>query len=170
MKGIAPTMRSVRLWWAVGLLCALLAGCGTGDGGRDRPASAREGAGARAARVDACIERLLSGSPVGSSSEQEARRYAKETYCAPFERNGWVYEDGALSIAAQRWLEQGGECASASEGEPSRTIPCAQADVIDCAVLRHVRQAEALAYIAELKREGELRCDDGTPLQELGVP
>ena len=106
------------------------------------------------------------------------RRYAKNTYCAPFEQKGWVYDDGALSIAAQTWLDNGEECetevavtgAEESDRGPTQTIPCLQTNSIDCAFLHHVRQTEVMAYIAERQRDGDVHCDDGTPLEELGVP
>lgn len=106
------------------------------------------------------------------------RRYAEDAYCAPFERKGWVYEDGALSIAAQRWLDNAGadECAAGRAGEPPKTLPCERLDrpstprTIDCALLHRVRRTEAVAHLAELQRGGAVRCDDGTPLGELGVP
>ncbi|MGZ8707320.1 MAG: hypothetical protein ACXW0R_08050, partial [Gaiellaceae bacterium] len=118
----------------------------------------------------------LSRSTTSGGSEQQVRRYIKDTYCVPFEQNGWVYEDGALSIAAQEWLDSGGECATGSDTEPTRTVPCEQANgdtatrIIDCALLHHVRRAEVMTYVAELQRDGDVQCDDGTPLEELGVP
>ena len=117
-------------------------------------------------------------------SEQQVRRYARDTYCAPFEQNGWVYEDGALSIATQNWLDNGGACATQgavtgearSDGEPARTIPCEQTSgdtttrIVECALLHHVRRTEVMAYVAKLQRDNDVYCDDGTPLEELGVP
>lgn len=122
------------------------------------------------------MERLFSGSKTNGGSEQQVRGYLRGTYCAPFERNGWGYEDGALSIAAQKQLDSGRVCATSSTTGPSRTVPCDQTSGdapprdIDCALLRYVRRTEAMAYVAQLKRNGNVRCDDGTPLNELGVP
>ena len=106
------------------------------------------------------------------------RRSAKDAYCAPFERNGWIYEDGALSIAVQRWLDNAGtrRCSAGGAGDPPQAVPCEQLDrlvtprTIDCALLHHVRRMEAVAYLAKLPRDGAVRCDDETPLRELGVP
>ena len=105
--------------------------------------------------------------------EQEARRYVEDTYCARFEKNGWIYDDGALSIAAQEWLDSSGTCAAQTTGEPSRTVPCEEVmrgDPIDCALLHHVRKREIKAYLAEQRLQDRVRCDDGTPLDQLGVP
>jgi hypothetical protein len=110
---------------------------------------------------------------VTDAHEQEARRYAEDTYCARFERNGWVYDDGALSIAAQEWLDNSGRCATQTTADPARTVPCRQilrGDPIDCALLHHVRRSEIKAYLADRRLHGRVRCDDGTPLDELGVP
>jgi hypothetical protein len=108
---------------------------------------------------------------MGNESEEAVRRYAEDTYCGEFERNGWIYEDGALSIAIQKWLKEGGTCETASPGKPPRTIPCEEAGPIDCALLHHVRRSEVTDYIEELRRRvGAVECDDGTPVQELGVP
>jgi hypothetical protein len=87
-----------------------------------------------------------------------------------------VYDDGALSVNAQRWLARGGSemCATATPGGKTTTIPCEQPrageEPIDCAVLRFVRRSEVRKYIAELQRRGSVRCDNGTPLAALGVP
>ena len=167
----------MRASFAVLLLAAVLAGCGTSGGEqRDGATSPERDARAATARINKCVDRLLSRSTTSGGSEQLVRRYAKDTYCAPFEQNGWVYADGALSIAAEKWLDNGGTCATSSDGKPPRTVPCEQTNgntgtrVIDCALLHVVRRAEVMAYIADLQRDGDVRCDDGTPLSELGVP
>jgi len=166
---MAVSGTGIRVLLAVMLLGGPLAGCGTSSG---RTASSA------AARTSQCVDRLVSRSATSGLDEQQRRRYAEDTYCAPFERQGWVYEDGALSIAAQQWLDNAGaeECAAGSAGEPPKTVPCEQLDrpstprTIDCALLHHVRRTEAVAYLAELQRGGAIRCDDRTPLGELGVP
>jgi hypothetical protein len=111
---------------------------------------------------------------MNGASKQAARRYVKQTYCARFEQHGWIYDDGALSIAAQKWLDSGGRCATGSEGTATRTVPCEQVtrddSTLDCALLHHVRRTEVIAYVAALGRKRVVRCDDGTPLKELGVP
>lgn len=127
-------------------------------------------------RVDRCVDRLLEGTTTQGAAEKEAaRRYARSTYCVRFEQNGWIYTDGALSIAAQTWLENGGKCATASEGKPATTVSCAAERgrgilVLDCALLHVVRRSEVRDYIERLRTSGPVKCDDGTVLGELGVP
>jgi hypothetical protein len=155
----------VRGYLTIVAVAALVAGCGT------RSSERRDDA-----RINKCADRLLSRSATSDGSKQQARSYVVETYCAPFERNGSVYADGALRIAAQKWLDNGGKCAAGSEGQPTRTVPCEQVSRhsttqdIDCALLHSVRRTEVIAYVAELRRNADVRCDDGTPLAELGVP
>ena len=133
-------------------------------------------------RVERCTERFLGRVDLAEASEAEReanRRYVERTYCARFEREGWVHGDGALSIDAHEWLESGYACAAAV-GEPggeARTVPCKQLHegpgprVLDCALLHHVRRSEVQAYVAGLERRSRpVECDDGTPLAELGVP
>ena len=151
----------------------VLAGCGTGGSEEGERAASTERNFGATAHVDKCVELLLSRS-AGAGNEQDVRVYVENTYCVPFERNGWIYDDGALRIAAQEWLDNGGaeECGTASSaGEPSETALCGtDTEPLDCALLHHVRRAEVTAYLAELQREGSVQCDDGTPLAELGVP
>lgn len=140
-------------------------GCGSSDG--DSPTAAAS------VRVERCVDRLLSRAVRSPGDEESARAYARTTYCERFERNGWVYVDGALRIAAQKWLEEGGTCEVGTAEEPARTVPCAEFEDrqrLDCALLHHVRRSEVRGYLAELRREGDVACDDGTPLAELGVP
>jgi hypothetical protein len=136
----------VRTLVATALLIAL-AGCGSNAG--------------ESSRADRCTDRLLAG----AESTRAARSYVRNTYCDLFASRGWVYEDGALSVDAQRWLVEGGSQECESE---TGTIPCEESTVIDCALLRHVRRSEAQDYLATLGREVE--CDDGTPVEQLGVP
>ena len=166
----------MRASLAIVLLAAVVAGCGNGSGERrDGAASSGTNASSAAARISKCVDRLLSTRASGGS-EQQVRRYIRNTYCASFEQNGWVYGDGALSIAAQEWLDKGGSCATGSNGEPTHTVPCEPTNpgtgtrVIDCALLHHTRRSEVIAYVANLRRDGEVQCDDGTPLDTLGVP
>jgi hypothetical protein len=104
------------------------------------------------------------------------RHYVVVTYCARFAREGWVYDDGALSIDAQRWLVNGARCATSTPAGKTRTVPCEQLDagqeprMIDCGMLRFVRRSEVRKYIAALQRRGPIHCDQGTPLAALGVP
>jgi hypothetical protein len=166
----------VRASLAIVLLVAVAAGCRTSSGEqRDGAASSVANASAGAASITKCVDRLLTTSTASGGSEQQLRRYIRDTYCALFEQNGWVYKDGALNIAAEKWLDKGGSCATGSNGEPTLTVPCEQTNpgtgtrVIDCALLHHVRRREVIAYIANLRRTGEIQCDDGTPLDKLGV-
>jgi hypothetical protein len=110
------------------------------------------------------------------ATRAQVRHYVVVTYCGRFAREGWVYDDGALSVAAQRWSVNGARCATSRPRGKTRTVPCEQLDagqeprIIDCAMLRFVRRAEVRKYIRELQRQGKVRCDDGTPLGALGVP
>ena len=134
-------------------LLVALAGCG---------ANAGEG---ESSRADRCTDRLLAG----AESTRAARRYVRNTYCELFASRGWVYEDGALSVDAQRWVVQGGSesCESATESGQGETVRCEESNVIDCALLHHVRRSEVREYLATLGRDVE--CDDET-LEQLGVP
>jgi hypothetical protein len=149
----------VRFLAALALVAAALSGCGSSGG---EP------------RVERCVDRLLSGTPSDARSDG-ARRYVRETYCERFERSGWVYADGALSIRAHTWLEIGGMCAAGGEGTPTRTVPCEDVREsgprrLDCGLLRHVRRAEVRSYLERQRREQGAVCDDGTALDTLGVP
>jgi hypothetical protein len=110
-----------------------------------------------------------------AADKEAARRYARNTYCARFEHKGWVYEDGALSIAVQTWLEKGARCATGGEGVPARPVPCKPelrggVRVLECALLHSVRRSEVRDYIDRLRTNGAVECNDGTALDELGVP
>jgi hypothetical protein len=106
------------------------------------------------------------------------RRYVAVTYCQPFVRKGWVYDDGSLSIKAQLWLVHGTResCVTSTPGGSSKTVPCAtlatgnEPRAIDCAILRFVRRAEVRTYLTRLGRRGSVQCEDGTALADLGVP
>ena len=152
----------MRASLAMAFLAAALTACGSsGETGGDPAAT----------RVERCVDRLLERTATDGTSEEDLRRYARDTYCARFEEQGWVYDDGALRIAAQHWLEQGATCATETAGEPPETGPCEQVgSPLDCALLRHVRRSEVAAYLEQLQRAGPVECDDGTPLDDLGVP
>ena len=161
-----------------------VAGCaGTAGDARDETGATSEAPASALSPVERCTERLLRTAEVDELSEPEkegVRRYAERTYCAPFAERGWVYDDGTLSIEAHKWLEEGGqeECVSATEpGEPAKTVPCEQFDergsqmIGDCALLLHVRRSEVRDYLEQLRRRhGDVECEDGTPLAELGAP
>lgn len=157
------------------VLAALLiaAGCGSSGESGGNAASSDEASSAAALRVEKCVERFLARA---TSDETDVhRRYIEDTYCSPFEREGWVYEDGTLSIAAYLFVARGysEECAT-SEGGEGDTVPCAAlpADepvVLDCGLLHLVRREEVQQYVQELERHREVSCDDGTPLERLGA-
>ena len=153
--------------YVLALVSALaLAGCG----------SSGSDAGQVAKAAGKCTDRFFRAVKPGTSqaTETEIRHYARVTYCEPFARKGWVYNDGSLSINAQRWLVRGGRCSTSAPGGASKTVPCRQLDqspVIDCGILHFVRRGEVQKYIAALRRHnGDVRCDDGTPPAALGVP
>jgi hypothetical protein len=140
-------------------------GWGGGSGGENRVA---------APRVERCVDRFVERArPEGQTDE--GRRYVEKTYCRPFDRRGWVHEDGTLAIDAHVALTKGGSCATAEAGQPAETVPCDQLhqleDVVtlDCAVLHLVRREDVRRYIDKLKRTRRVACDDGTPLDKLGV-
>jgi hypothetical protein len=156
---------------------AVLSACGSTSGerrGEVQPTVERSTA--AIGRIELCVDRLLQAATTRDASKEEARRYVRNTYCARFEKERWIYEDGALSIAAQRWLDAGAMCARSGEGEPTRTVSCAEERLaagdrtIDCALLRVVRRSEVRQYVAGIRSSGRVECDDGTALDELGVP
>jgi hypothetical protein len=132
------------------------------------------GSKASTGRAEACTNRFLDAVNQNDPQVTKAklRRYVEVTYCNRFARKGWVYDDGALSIDAQRWLVHGARCATSTEGGSTRTIPCEVVEIgtMECAMLRFVRRREVRAYIVEVQRHGSVSCDDGTPLSALGVP
>jgi hypothetical protein len=112
---------------------------------------------------------------VNADTNAQARRYVRDTYCARFDENGWVYADGALSIEAQKWLDARATCTASDAGDSVTTVPCttteaASTQVLDCAVLHIVRRSEVRDYIDRLKMSSPVECDDGTALDDLGIP
>jgi hypothetical protein len=170
----------------LGLVVAALAfvGCGAQEVG----GSATEDGSDLAARVHRCIDRFVARAETAglSDAEREAMRgYVETVYCGRFAEEGWVYEDGTLRIAAQKWLLESGdeECARAVTGGAGATVTaptpalgmaCVETEdegsILDCALLHQVRRSEVRSYIEELRgRMPEVECDDGTPLDELGA-
>ena len=149
-----------RLALAASLLVA--AGCGSGANG---------GADAAASRIERCVERFLERA--ADLDEGDVRRYVESTYCGPFERQGWIYQDGTLSIAAH--VEGAAEeCVRAEAGGEAETVPCEEVEAggpleLDCAILHFVPKDEVREYLEELEPGREVSCDDGTPLDELGA-
>jgi hypothetical protein len=159
------------------ILAGALTGCGSGSGEqRDEVQATVTHSPAAMSRIERCVDRLLQAATTRDASKEEARRYARNTYCARFEKESWIYEDGTLSIAAQRWLDEGARCATVREGEPTRTVSCeeerrAAGDrTLDCGLLRLVRRSEVKDYIERMRSNGAVECDDGSALDELGVP
>ena len=123
-------------------------------------------------RVERCTDRLVQRAAGPRSAAADS--YVRKTYCRPFDERGWVYDDGTLRIDAYLALERGGTCATAKAGEPVRTVPCEELEppdpkILDCALLHIVRRREVQEYLARLQRGREVRCDDGTPIGDLGV-
>jgi hypothetical protein len=165
----------VRLSLVVLILVATASACGSGKSEQrgEMPTGASPSP-AAASRINRCVDRLMQHATTQSAV---ARRYVRGTYCARFEKKGWVYEDGALSIAAQTWLENGYTCTTATggSGELTTTVPCEPersggVRILECALLHVVRKSEVSAYIDHLQTHEPVKCDDGTPLDELGVP
>ena len=159
----------MRVRLAIVALAALAAGaCDAG------------GNAASASRVDRCTERMLQRvqfEDFPEASRAQIEQYVEQTYCTEFESQGWLYDDGTVSIRAHLALADEGaeECGVAEPGGAERTVPCEELDVaeapliLDCAVLHHVPRREVEDYLRKLQRSGEVRCDDGTPLAELGA-
>jgi hypothetical protein len=169
----------LRGWIAATVVALAFAGCGgtSDDAGDDARTTAERQAPAQSL-VEKCTERFLERVP--KAERQQARHYVEVTYCSRFAERGWVYDDGVLSIEAHKWLEDAGEeeCQVAVEpGEPARTVPCEDFNepgpklISDCGLLHYVRRSEVRDYIEQLRRQyGDVRCEDGTPLEELGTP
>jgi len=154
----------VRIGLAIAVLLAL-----TGCGGEKTAALPKVEASPRAER---CTQRILDR--VGGDNGPKARTYIAGVYCVPFDRKGWVYADGRLSIAAHLYVLKSGVCqeASGTPGGSTTTTECDPADLLDpleCAVLHYVRKNQVRAYIRKLQRKQSVSCDDGTPLDKLGA-
>ena len=168
---------NVCVYLAVLILAATVSACGSGNSGRRAgTASSLHASAAATSSLERCIDRLLQHARTQDLPSKEiARRYVRRMYCARFDEEGWVFEDGALSIAAQAWLEHGGTCTTGRAGEPTKTVPCQPVRrggvrIIECALLRVIRRSEVRDYIEQLRTMGPVACDDGTAISELGVP
>jgi hypothetical protein len=140
----------------------VLSGCESGAK-RSAPADATA-----APRAERCTQRILEG--IEGNRGPMVRSYIERTYCDRFARRGWVYADGALSIKAHLWLMNAGTCSESTSGGPAVTVPCEPSfDPLECALLHYVRRAEVQAYIRKLAKTHRVRCDDGTPLEQLGA-
>jgi hypothetical protein len=141
----------VRALVILGVSILVLAGCGSGTP-RSPQRSATPKLSDQAAR---CVERFVAAKEPPRLTEARRRTFVEGAYCVPFDEKGWVHADGSLSVAAQQWLVRGGVIGPE----------------IDCVVLHVVRRGEARRYIRRLQRYfPSLRCYDGTPLADLGVP
>jgi hypothetical protein len=124
--------------------------------------------------VERCVHRILdraNHTHPGTGHERQIADYARRTYCEPFARSGFVYDDGRLAIGAYLALLSGRTCATSEGGESSRTVPCdipgRGSEPLDCGLLHFVRRAEVQEYLTTL--EPSVTCDDGTPVRELGA-
>jgi hypothetical protein len=120
--------------------------------------------------VEHCVQRLLKQADAPPS--RVLRDYARRTYCEPFAKRGWVYPDGTVSIKAHEWLLEGGSCETVQSGTTTKCDARAaeEAPLLECAILHVVPRKEVRAYLEDLKRRrGKVECDDGTPLDRLGV-
>jgi hypothetical protein len=163
----------MRFTHALVLFAAFLSACGSVDSRGEGAASTSTSGN----RVERCVDRLMEQNAPGvnADTDAQARRYVRDTYCARFDENGWVYADGALSIEAQKWLDAGATCAVGDAGDSVATVPCttteaAGTQVLDCALLHIVRRSEVRDYIDRLKTSSAVVCDDGTALDDLGIP
>lgn len=144
----------------VAILAVTAAGCSWGSNGTDK-------------LVDSCTKRLLAQS-TRTVPRALVRRYVQTAYCKPFAKRGWLHENGTFSIDAYRSATRSRVCAAGGAGDPARRVPCDQVDsagllVLDCAFLRLVSRDEVVPYLTRLQQKREIRCDDDTPLSQLGV-
>jgi hypothetical protein len=156
----------------------IVAGCGSGeDAGQDAGVGV-EGSSDATSRIERCVERFLERAASDGLAEADVRRYIESSYCSRFEQEGWIYDDGTLSIAAHvAFVESGSseECVTAEVGEATETVPCEELGgangplLLDCAILHVVRRGEVREYVGEVARSREVSCDDGTPLERLGA-
>jgi hypothetical protein len=148
----------VRIWIVV-VAALALAGCNSTSNvaGRQPPQPAER-----------CAERMLAGI---DDHRAQVRSYLRRTYCDRFAAQGWVYPDGKLSIKAHLSMLNGTTCSTSTSGGPTVTKTPCPVDPLDleCAMLHYVRKPEAQAYIRRLQRKGAVKCDDGTPLGDLGA-
>jgi hypothetical protein len=163
----------VRLIYALVLFAVVLSACGSVDN-RDEGAASTSTSGGR---VERCVDRLMEQNAPGvdAGTSDQARRYVRDTYCARFDENGWVYADGALSIEAQKWLDAGATCAVGDAGDSVATVPCttteaAGTQILDCALLHIVRRSEVRDYIDRLKTSSPLSATTGLLLTTWASP
>jgi hypothetical protein len=167
----------VRARVVIAVVLVVVAGCGSGGDAGENSGSG-DGSAEAASRIERCVERFLERAASDGLSEEEVRQYIESAYCSRFEREGWIYDDGTLSITAHVVFVEAGsaeECVTAESGEEAETVPCEELEggdgplVLDCATLHVVRRSEVRDYVEELERSREVSCDDGTPLDRLGA-
>jgi len=159
----------VRSLAALLICAAALTACGSHGSRHTGPAPPPN------SRVERCVDRLVAGTNAASGGRELARRYARDTYCNRFQQKGWIYRDGALKLAAQLWLQNGGTCAEGVAGQPAKVVPCKLERrggvlTLDCGLLRVVRRSEVRNYLRGLQAGGPVVCDSGIPLARLGIP
>jgi hypothetical protein len=126
-------------------------------------------------RVERCVARLVAGSDTSVAGKEQTRHYILDSYCRPFEQRGWVYDDGALKLAAHLSVQNGGSCAEGVAGQPAKVVPCKLERssngvlTIDCGLLRFVRRSEVRTYLRRLQASGPVACEEGIALTKLGV-
>ena len=156
----------VRLLVAIAVVLAVVAGCGSGGDAGENAGSGGDGSTEVASRVERCVERFLERAVSDGLSEADVRRYIETAFCSRFEREGWIDDDGTLSISAHVvFLEAGSaeECVTAESGE-AETVPCDKLEggdgplSLDCAILHVVRRSEVREYVEELGRSREVSC------------
>jgi hypothetical protein len=164
---------------AAALLSGVVAGCGSSSE-TDETATTTSARPARASsKIEKCVDRFLervNADETGDTSTEEIRRYAERTYCVPFDRRGWVNENGTLDIAAYRSITDAAMCTTGEPDEAARTVPCDQLErrdrprILDCALLHQVPRTQVRRYLDQLRPHDGIECDDGTPLAKLGAP
>jgi hypothetical protein len=126
-------------------------------------------------RVERCVDRLVAGSYAPAAGKEQVRHYIRDAYCQPFEQRGWVFDDGALKLAAHLSVQNGGSCAEGVAGQPAKVVPCKLERsgngvlTIDRGLLRFVRRSEVRTYLRRLQASGPVACEEGIPLTKLGV-
>jgi hypothetical protein len=142
------------------LALVLLTACG----------SAKEKGAGESPLIAQCLDRMLE--QVDGPRTPIVREYLRRTYCVPFAKHGWVHADGTISIEAHEWMLSQRTCVSEQDGVTTKCDPREgmEAPVLECALLHLVRRSEVQSYLEDLqRRRGKVECDDGTPLDQLGV-
>jgi hypothetical protein len=161
-RGRPRQNRRVRTRAGIALLLATvgLTACGTTE----------EKAARESRLVAKCVQRMMERTD--GPRTRLVQDYVRRTYCDPFAKRGWIHTDGTISIRAHEWVLESWSC---ERVEGMTTTPCdsralQEAPLLECALLHVVPRNEVRPYLDGLqRRRGKVRCDDGTPLDELGV-